>query len=440
MNNFIKCFVSVVIAGACVHLPASAKSLEEAVATAFNTNPELKAAYHRYKSAHHQYQSSQGAWLPSVDLRANIGQGKQNTPESRAGIEKEQIKPVEYSLTLQQLLFDGFFSSKEIKRTEQEMRSEFFALKETAENKALDAANAYMAVLREQELYELSQRNLQSHQDIFEQIKVRADSGLGSNSELSQATGRLARAQANALAAENNLQDAIALYQTVVGEYPTDLVEPKANRVKIPNTLADVLRLSRSNHPTLFLANADISATKAQLEASRSGYYPRVTLEVSKSRVDDRGSDNSLRDELRADIVLSYNLFRGGRDKHNELNAAYQVEQAKDIKERALRQVIEGAKLSWQAKESLEKQLGFLQIHVEQSYITQQAYKKQFDLGRRTLLDLLDTENELFEARKSHVNAKTSYIVAQYRVLNAMGRLLDSLEINPKEYWQVNHD
>ncbi|WP_440905419.1 TolC family outer membrane protein [Catenovulum sp. SX2] len=440
MNNFIKCVVSVVLSGACLHVPAYAKSLEEAVATAFNTNPELKAAYHRYKSAHHVHQSAQGAWLPTIDLRANIGQGKQNTPESRAGIEKEQIKPIEYSLSLQQILFDGFFSSKEIERNQQEMRSEFFALKETAENKALDAANAYVAVLREQELYELSQKNLQSHQDIFEQIKVRSDSGLGSNSELSQATGRLARAQANALAAENNLQDAIALYQTVIGEYPTDLVEPKVNMVKIPGTLADVLRASRSNHPTLFLASADISATQAQLESTRSGYYPRVTLEVSKSRVDDRGADNSLRDELRADIVLSYNLFRGGRDKHNELNAAYQVEQAKDIKEKAMREVIEGAKLSWQAKESLRKQLEFLQIHVEQSYITQQAYKKQFDLGRRTLLDLLDTENELFEARKSHVNAESSYTVAQYRVLNSMGRLLESLEINPQEYWQVDHD
>ncbi|EWH09377.1 TolC family type I secretion outer membrane protein [Catenovulum agarivorans DS-2] len=440
MNNFIKSVVSTVFAGTCLSLPVTAKSLEEAVATAFNTNPELKAAYHRYKSAYHAHEGSQGAWLPSIDLRANIGQGKQNTPESRAGIEKEQIKPIEYNLSLQQILFDGFFSSNEIERNEQEMRSEFFALKETAENKALDTANAYIGVLREQQLYELAQRNLQSHQDIFEQIKVRADSGLGSNSELSQATGRLARAQANALAAENNLQDAIALYQTVVGEYPTDLIEPKVNIVKIPNTLADVLRISRSSHPTLFLANADISATQAQLKSSRSGYYPRVTLEVSKSRIDDRGSNSALRDELRADIVVSYNLFRGGRDKHNELNAAYQLEQAKDIREKALREVIEGAKLSWQAKESLEKQLGFLQIHVEQSYLTQQAYKKQFDLGRRTLLDLLDTENELFEARKSHVNAKSSHIVAQYRVLNAMGRLLNSLEINPQEYWQVNHD
>ncbi|WP_185976655.1 TolC family outer membrane protein [Catenovulum sediminis] len=414
-----------------------AKSVEEAVATAFNTNPELKAAYNRYRSAYHQHKGSKGAWYPNINARANIGQGRQNTPESRAGIEDEQTKPIEYSISLEQVLFDGFFTRNEVKRTEQEMRSEYYALKETAENKALDAVSAYLAVYRERQLKTLAEKNLASHQEIYEQIKMRADSGLGSNSELSQASGRLARAHASALAAENNLQDVLAQYKAIIGESADEIIVPKVNQVKIPTSLGDLLNQSKEQHPTLYLAKADIAATQAQLKTAKAAYYPRVTFEVSKSKVDDRGSDNAFRDETRADIVVTYNLFRGGTDRHAELNAAYQIEQAKEIRHQAERQVLEGAKLSWNAMTSIQQQLEFLRIHVEQSYITQQAYKKQFDLGRRTLLDLLDTENELFEARKSYVNAEASYITAQYRVLNAMGRLLEALEINPQEYWQV---
>lgn len=411
------------------------KSVEEAVAFAFNSNPELQTAYGLYRSAYHQHKSSKGLWYPTIDLRASIGKGDQNTAETRAGIAREDTQPKEYTLSLQQLLFDGFFTSQEIKRTESEMLSEYYGLQASAENKALDAITVYLSVLREDTLAKLAEKNLASHKEIFEQIKMRAESGLGSSSDLSQATGRLARAQANVIAGENNLADIHAQYINIIGEAPKDLVLPVVNQSKIPFSLAETLNQSRRKHPTIAVANADIKATSAQLEAAKSGYYPKVTLEISKNKIDDRGNSTALIEETRADIVMTYNLFRGGQDKHNEHAAAYQIEQAKGIKSQAERDVLEGAKLAWNGMVSLKRQLEFLKIHVEQSYITQQAYKKQFDLGRRTLLDLLDTENELFEARKSFVSAETNYILAKYRVLNSMGRLLDALEINPKEYW-----
>ena len=110
--------------------------------------------------------------------------------------------------------------------------------------------------------------------------------------------------------------------------------------------------------------------------------------------------------------------------------------QAKEIHDNAYREVEEGTRLAWQARESLKKQKEFLQQHVESSYQTVSAYKQQFTLGQRTLLDVLNTENELFEARKSYVNANYDELFAQYRLLNAEGKLLDSLRVARPAEWQ----
>ena len=101
----------------------------------------------------------------------------------------------------------------------------------------------------------------------------------------------------------------------------------------------------------------------------------------------------------------------------------------------AFRQVEEGTRLAWNAKESLAKQKEYIQQHVDASYETVQAYKKQFGLGQRTLLDVLNTENELFEARRSYITAEYDALLADYRVMNAMGSLLDGLQFKKPGEW-----
>ncbi|WP_111977778.1 TolC family outer membrane protein [Algibacillus agarilyticus] len=424
--------------GACCLAPlqVNAKSLEETVAYAFNTNPELKEVFHRYKSTLEEQKIAESGWYPSIDINASIGAGKQDTPESRLGSQGESIKPLSYGITLSQILFDGFFTSENINRTEFETQSELFQLQASAENKALEITDIYLNVLRDLKLVELAEKNLVSHQEIHEQIRLRTENGLGSASDLSQATGRLARAHANLISALNNAADTKSAFIRLVGEPAEDLTIPVPDRVMLPASEGLLLDKAMLKHPTVKSAIADIKAAEAQLSSNQSSYMPRVSLEVGQSHTEDRANDGIERDQLRADIVVSYNLFRGWQDSAREKQNAYQIEQAKDIKYSAERQVIEGAKFSWNAYDFIKRQLEFLQLHVEQSFLTQRAYKEQFELGRRTLLDLLDTENELFEARRNFVTAEKEYIQAHYRIFNAMGDLLTSLRIRGEEYWQ----
>lgn len=196
-------------------------------------------------------------------------------------------------------------------------------------------------------------------------------------------------------------------------------------------------------------AAADINAAENERSSAQSSYYPRVTLELDGNwnnnldgedgiagtgafRTDVGGYNN----DLVAMVRVRYNLFAGGKDLAREKEAAYKIGEAKEIRQRAYREVVEGVNLAWNAYEMLTPQKDYIREHVKAAKDTQVAYTQQFNLGQRTLLDLLDTENELFEARKDYLQAEFDEIVAKYRVLNATGRLLDSLKVTRPTVWQ----
>ncbi|WP_157964647.1 TolC family outer membrane protein [Algibacillus agarilyticus] len=436
MNSLRQTWMFALLSLSClVSFNIHAKSLEQSVAVAFNTNPDLKEVYHRYKSSIEAYHIARSSWYPDINLQARMGVGKQDTPETRLGSQNERIKPVNIDLTLNQILFDGFFNTENANRADFEAQSELFQLRAAAENKALEVVTAYLNVLRDISLTKLSEKNHQTHQLIHQKIHDRMTNGLGSTSDLSQATGRLARAKANVLSAQNNLADSTAVYQRLVGEQPEELVLPVPDEVMLPASKALLLDKSMLNHPIVKSAIADIKAAEAQIATRESNYLPRLNLDVSKRMTQDKNNELIERDILRADLVGNYNVYRGGQDAAQIRQSHYQLAQANEIKESAERQVIEGASFSWNAFSFIKEQLTYLELHVEQSFLTREAYLEQFEFGRRTLLDLLDTENELFEARRNFVNAETAYIQAQYRLFNSTGELLTSLRIQADRYW-----
>jgi adhesin transport system outer membrane protein len=135
-------------------------------------------------------------------------------------------------------------------------------------------------------------------------------------------------------------------------------------------------------------------------------------------------------------LRVRYNLSNGGADIAQKRATASQITEAKDVKLNASRQVQEGLGLAWNAREALLKQKDFMQQHVQASYDTVMAYRKQFLLGTRSLLDVLNTENELFEARQNAVNTDYDELYSEYRILNATGGLLDSVSFKAPAEWQ----
>ena len=411
---------------------AAAQTLEESVSQTLLSHPQIKEAFDLYQSRKYQIDEAKAGYYPKLDASAGVGPER---IKSAGASERTDMTRRDASITLTQMLFDGFDTNSNVSRTDAEAKAQKLSLQATAENTALRVTEVYLNMLRQQEIFELSKDNLATHEQILSDITKRTTSGVGSSADLSQIQGRVARAYSNMAAAQNNLDDARAEYLRVVNSEPTDLVEPADGSLVLPASLDDALKNATANNPVLMSAMEDINAAQYQHEGAKANYYPKVSLEAGQSWYEDASGDAGYSDELSAMLRVRYNLFNGGADDARSRSTSALYSQAKDIHMNAYRQVEEGTRLAWQARESLQSQKQFQQQHVEYSYETVRAYKQQFTLGQRTLLDVLNTENELFEARKSLISTQYDELFAQYRILNATGTLLDSLKVQKPTEW-----
>ncbi len=417
-------------------LYCQAQSLEQAVASALESNPRIRAAFNRFKATEQQITQARAGYMPSVNLTAGAGQEWTTTPALRTvGDTPVDLTRSGAGINLRQLLFSGFETQSEVARTTAATESERFTLLAEAENLALEVSVAYLNALEAEQIVLLSDNNLQTHLDIQKQIRQRTQSGLGSTSDLSQINARVALARANLIAAKNNQADAQTQFLRLVDQLPDGLVTPVPDETMLPQSAEEAFAYGRDANPTILSARKDIDAAAAQYESSKSRYFPELAIELGANTGDNLGGIPGNANDATAMLRLNYNLFSGGRDRARVKESAYQINEAKEINERTQRQLRESVNLAWNARTLIEEQLVYLRDHVESAHATREAYQKQFQLNRRTLLDLLDTENELFDARRAYVAAESDYLQSQYRLLNASGRLLSSLRVNTPGNW-----
>lgn len=447
--------LAIVLSVILLPLSAHSQTLEQAVAHTLDTNPDLRVAFNRFKAREEQVNQAIAGYMPTIDVTGGYGYEQTDSVSTRrrpnvGDVDSKGVAELnrgEFGVSLKQMLFDGFYTSSEVDRYSFEASADQWALLAAAEDMALDVSKVYLNYLRTDEVLKLAEKNLNSHKDIYEQIKQRTDSGLGSTADLSQITGRLARANANVISARNNLLDAKAQFIRVIAVDPVDLIQPVPDADLLPKDLNSGLADAQENHPILKSAANDIRAAENERSSVQASYYPQVSLELNGNWNNDVGGEDGVsalasqnvggyNNDLVAMVRVRYNLFAGGKDLAREKETAYKLGEAKEIRQRAQREVVEGVNLAWNAYEMLAPQKQYIRDHVMAAKDTQSAYAQQFNLGQRSLLDLLDTENELFEARKDYLQAEYDEIIAKYRVLNSTGRLLDSLKVTRPEAWR----
>ena len=419
---------------ALVGFTSNSQTLEQAVSITLASNPELKSTFNLYKSALKEADASVGAYLPNVDLDAGIGR-ESISPANSTGRSDTDLTRKEASIILTQLLWDGNATLNDMDRTAAQAESSRLQVLADASDLALEVTEVYLNAVKSNEVLALSESNLAVHKEIYRDIKKRADSGIGSTADVTQVEARIAKAHGNLLAAQNNLIDTHTQFRRLVGQIPLGLIYPRADESKLPLTLEGALDIAFNNHPVIKISQADVDSARYQYKQSKGSYYPTISVEASQTWRDDAGGNVGSSDESLAMLRLSYNIFNGGSDKDLSERAAYQLNRAKDLRDDAYRQVEESLRLSWSALDLTLQQKNFLADHVDSASETVIAYEKQYQIGQRTLLDLLNTENELFEARKDYLDAHYAEQYAKYRVMNATGNLLDSLLVDVPSEW-----
>jgi len=246
---------------------------------------------------------------------------------------------------------------------------------------------------------------------------------------LDQSEARLALAENNFYTEQVNLADAEANFFSAVGRMPNELTAPASLKGSLPETLVEARQAVESNNPFLKSAQSDVQAAEKQYEVAKSTFYPRVDLELATKADNNTQGDQGHNNGWRAAVVMNYNLFNGMRDKARLQSTAYQINESMDIRNNALRVLNENLSLAWNAMENARLQTPKARDYAEYTAKVREAYQQQFGLGQRTLLDLLDSENELFTANRRYSEVRYSEEFSMYRVSAAMGDLLRQQQV-----------
>lgn len=413
---------------------ASAQSLQQAIQKTINENPEIQSAKAEKRAVNHEIRQAKAGYFPTVDLSLGAGwERTSNTTTRGNGDGSLSLGRSEAAIDIRQMLFDGFATKSEIKRQSERSNSRAYTVFGQAEITALNAVNAYLNVLRREELLALATENLEIHQKASDQISLRTERGVGRQSDTHQATGRLALAKKNHFSEVGNLQDAKTDFVRLVGEFPDQLEEVSGAKAALPESIEQAIEQGLNNHPILKSANEDVNSAISQHRTAKSAHMPNLHLEVGASHNTDLDGIRGMNEDAYAMVRLRYNLYNGGKDAARRQETAQLIEQAKEIRNNTHRQVVESMRLSWTAHETVMQQKSFFKHHMDSSINTNVAYQKQFNIGARTLLDLLDSANEMFVAKSAYTNAKYDELYSQYRILTSKGDLNKFLEIQLPE-------
>ncbi|HAT9747337.1 TPA: TolC family outer membrane protein [Legionella pneumophila subsp. pneumophila] len=411
---------------------ATADTLYEAVQYGMIANPDILLNTAKGLSAKQAIDKAKGGLYPSIDVTGGFGRQRSINPTSAAIDDSPSttLNIVESAVELRQRLFAGGGIINEVKRNQYLTEAQKWKTQGIAEDLALEITKNYFAVLLQERLYAYSIENLKAHKAVFKMIKERADAGITRTAEVDQANARLALAEANKISALADLQEVKINYAKTVGKWPENLQMPHVPaRKSLPNNLARIIEKGLDNHPTVKSSYADIKEAKAQYDVARAAYYPEVNLVLNSSKNKNLGGLIGPNDSDTVAVRMNYNAFRGGADAARIRETVYQVQEAYETKNRTLLELKETIRLAWNAYVASALRIQPLKQHVTASRKTRTAYQDEFKVGKRTLLDLLDSQNEYYQSQIELARAENDEILSRYRILNGMGCLLKYLNL-----------
>jgi adhesin transport system outer membrane protein len=406
------------------------------------TNPDIGIVAHNREATDEELRQARGLYFPSIDAGLGYGYEQQDDGPRRL-IDKDDrwLNRRESSLNLTQGIFTGFERHYTVERDKARVESAANRVFENAEFIGFDAVGVYHEVLRQRELVDLADNNVKTHTSIVGSIREQIAGGGGSSADLAQAEARLYRARATLADILRDLRDAEALYTRIVGQFPDDLNMPEFSADLLPGDgdLNQAVGWVNDNNPTVRIFEADVRSTEAEVGLAESAFYPTVNLELETEYNDQRDGVKEHEHNTQAMVRLRWNLFRGGIDRANRQEALARMSEAKSRRFQSLVDSQQGMRNSWFELEASKQRVEDLTAAVQFNIQTRDAYVEQFDVAQRTLLDVLDAENELFVSRGQLVTAEITEIVAGYRILALGGQLLATLAISAPEQAVVEH-
>lgn len=410
-------------------------TLADTVSTALEYSPRLKVLQDNQEAIGHERDRAKGNYYPQIDLSVGYGAEAHNDVLTRSNDTKNHFyERLEAAIRLSQLLYDGKETASLVAIEEAKLVSAGHRVFDNAEAIALDAIIAHMKVYRQRELVGLAETNVRDHVEILDMLKERQAGGAGSIADVDQTSGRLARAQASLAETQAELKTAEANYLRVVGKLAGDVRSFDVPAGLLPKTLDEAVSQTVAGNPKVLALSANVDEAAQRVELSNSNFLPKVHAELSTSYEDQIESSRTYEHNTQGMVRLRWNVFNGFSDVADRKAAMARKMQASSHRDDQQDQVVEETRATWAELESARKQSLAFGDALGYNQKTLDSYRKQFNVGQRTLLDVLDARNEMFQSSGLLVTAKTNEVIAAERLLALTGQLNKSLQIDKALY------
>lgn len=406
-----------------------AVSLRDTVRGVLRHHRALKSAKEEQRALRQDLRQAQAGFGPRVDVTGETGAGVMNDATARAEhMERDWLSVGTLSAQLVQPIWDGFATRSRVRMAQSALDAASARVLDTSTTLALNAIAAHIDLLRSMRLCELARANVRRHEEILGQAHERLALGADSQADVTQAQSRLSRAQSTLAETEAGLRTARATYARLTGLHASRL-EEAALPVGMPDSVAALLALAEKHNPALAACLHEIRRARGEKELQESGMYPSFQLEAGPAYSDRGGRNERWVSSFDVLATMRWNLFNSGADA-----AAIRAASAR---ERAARQnfydYMDSLRLdmesTWHSYQAAREQYARYTEAVAFNRQTCQAYQQQFLLGSRSLLDVLDSETELYTSSSQAETARGNILIGAYRLVALAGDLLPRLKI-----------
>lgn len=408
----------------------NAQDLKTTVQEVLSTNPIIQERLKNYNATKEDITSAQSGYYPKLDL--NLGVGIEDTDRSSlpngATDTSEDFNVYQNSLKYTHNLFNGFSTTYKVQEQEHRTGSAAYSYIEKVNDTSFDMVNQYLQVMKNQELLLTAKENVRINEEILNKVDKLYEAGLTTLSEVNKIKSSLSLARSNLVVQENSILDVSYNFQRVLGRYvdANNMSKPNMD-ITLPSSQEEATQFAMKNNPSLLVSEYNIKLAQATKQEKLSPFYPKIDVEVSQAMNKNLSGIEGNDDRFRAMAYLTYNIFNGFSDSSAIEKSISQVYQEVESKNDLRRQVIEGINLAWVANTKLQEQLTYLENYKKYSLKTLTLYSKEYDLGRRSLLDLLSAQNDFIGAKAQIVSTEYSMLFAKYRILDAMGTLVQTV-------------
>lgn len=419
-------------ASAALAQSAPAVSMQEAVTTAVNSNPEVAQAQYNKEAIQFERKQAQGLYLPRVDVEASAGaRHLENATRRSLGIANQALYPLDAEAHAEWTVFDFGSRSGELHRQASRVDGASLRVVERSEYIGLQVARQYLDVLLQQRIVAASADNVSFHQLLVNDLSTGVSQGSISIADQQQAEERLQAAIVRQSEAEQSLEEAKIKLTRLTGLQIDQVAMPPTLEGNLPGSVDEAVGLTRTNNPLVKEASADVDAAEAHASSVRADGYPRIGVDANAREGKDIDGFRGETTDFQGRVFMRWNIFNGGISRANYQEMVRRASEARYKLYQVTREAEEDVRIAWSTLRTQQKVGDQLAKESQVSDDLLLSYRSQFNVGRRSLLDVLDAQNSRYSVQTRLETARFSAIFARYQILASTNRFLTGLDVAP---------